>query len=182
MSRNNFAAFPGFLVGLVITILLTSCATAPNPAHAKPAKSLFEFTAHEYHFPSAFATGTERDRLLAEAATGYERLLRKYPDQDDWCAKALRSLGNIRAEQGQLDVAVKLYASVAEKHPRQNWEVLQAWKTVADLLWDAGRTDEAKKFYQRIITRFDKPDVADVVKSVVRAARWHLANGGNANS
>ena len=113
MPRNNFASFPGFLIGLGITILLTGCATAPNPAHAKPAKSLFEFTAHEYHFPSAFATGTERDRLLAEAATGYERLLRKYPDQDDWCAKALRSLGNIRAEQGQLDVAVKLYASVA---------------------------------------------------------------------
>ena len=155
-----------------LLVLLVGCATAPNPAHAKPAKSLFEFTAHEYHFPSAFATGTERDRLLAEAATGYERLLHKYPDQDDWCAKALRSLGNIRAEQGQLDVAVKLYASVAEKHPRQNWEVLQAWKTAADLLWDAGRPDEAKKFYQHIITRFDKPDTSEVVKSVVRAAVW----------
>ena len=172
MPRNNYLSLPGRLVVIGIAILLTSCATTPNPAHARSAKALFEATAREYHFQSAMATGTERERLLAEAATGYERLLHKYPDQDDWCAKALRSLGNIRAEQGQLDVAVKLYASVAEKHPRQNWEILQAWKTAADLLWDAGRPDEAKKFYQRIITRFDKPDAADVVKSVVHAAVW----------
>ncbi|MEI8062924.1 MAG: tetratricopeptide repeat protein [Verrucomicrobiota bacterium] len=181
MPRNNYLSLPGRLVVIGIAILITGCATTPNPARTRSAKSLFESTAREYHFPSAIATSTERERLLAEAATGYERLLRQYPDQDDWCAKALRSLGNVRAEQGKLDVAVKLYASVAEKYSRQDWEVLQAWKTAADLLWEAGRQDEAKKFYRKIIARFDQPNAAEVVKSVVRAARWHLATG-NANS
>lgn len=164
-----------------MTILLTGCATAPNPARARSAKSLFEATARDYHFPSAIATGTKRDRLLAEAATGYENLLRQYPDQDDWCAKALRSLGNVRAEQGQLDAALKLYTQVAEKYSRHDWEVLQAWKTAADLLWEARRQDEARKFYRKIIARFDEPDAAAVVKSVVRAARWRAATA-NANS
>ena len=172
MPRNNYLSLPGRLVVIGIAILLTSCATTPNPAHARSAKALFEATAREYHFQSAMATGTERERLLAEAATGYERLLRQYPDQDDWCAKALRSLGNVRAEQGQLGVAVKLYASVAEKYSRQDWEVLQAWKTAADLLWEAGRQDEARKFYRKIIARFDQHNAAEVVKSVVRAAVW----------
>ena len=160
-----------FFATLGLAVLLAGCVTAPNPVRTHAAKSLFESTARDYHFPSALATGAEHDRLLAEAATGYERLLRQYPDQDDWCAKSLRSLGNVRAEQGRLDAAVKLYARVAEQHPRQAWEVLQAWKTAADLLWDAGRPDEAKKFYRRIIARFDKRDASAVVQTVVRAAQ-----------
>lgn len=156
---------------LILLMLLTSCATPPNPAHTRAAKSLFESTARDYHFPSALATGTERNRLLNEAAAGYERILRQYPDQDEWCAKSLRSLANVRAEQNQLTVAVKLYASVAEKYPRQDWEVLQAWKTAADLLWDAGRPDEARPFYRLIITRFDQPTASAVVQTIVRAAR-----------
>ena len=159
---------------LILLMLLISCATPPNPAHARAAKSFFESIARDYHFPAAMATGTERNRLLSEAAAGYERILRQYPDQDEWSAKALRSLANVRAEQGQLDVAVKLYASVADKHPRQDWEVLQAWKTAADLLWDAGRPDDARKFYRQIVARFDQPAASAVVQTIVRAARRHM--------
>ena len=155
-------------------IFSAGCATAPNPAHARGAKALFESTVRTYHFPSALATGTDRDRLLSGAGAGYERLLRQYPDQDDWCAKSLRSLGNVRATQGQLAAAVKLYSQVAEQHPRQDWEILQSWKSAADLLWEAGRPAEAQKFYRLIVARFDQPNPTAMVKLIVHTAKVRL--------
>jgi TolA-binding protein len=113
--------------------------------------------------------------LLARVAGEYERFLRAYRDLPYWCAQALRSLGNVRAEQGRLDEAVKLYRRVGEQYPQQDWEVLQAWKSAADLLWDAGRRDEAGKFYRQIIRRFDSPDASAIVQSVVRAAKRRVS-------
>ena len=169
-SRGIFAALR--LAGLLV--VLTGCATAPNPARAHGAKMLFESTARTYHFPSAVATGPERERLLDEAAAGYERVLRQYSDQDDWCAKSLDSLGNVRATQGRLEEAVQLYARVAAQHPRQDWEILQSWKSAADLLWEAGRRAEAQKFYRLIIARFDQPNPAAIVKLIVHTAQLRL--------
>jgi len=151
-------------------IFSAGCATAPNPARAHRAKTLFESTSRNYHFPSAVASGTERDRLLKEAAIGYERVLRQYPDQADWCAKSLRSLANVRAEQGQLDEAVRLYRRVGAEYRQYDWEVLQAWKTAADLLWEAGRPEEARKFYRQITARFDKPAASEIIRTIVRIA------------
>ena len=157
-----------------VLLVLAGCATAPDPARDSAAKKLFETTARDYHFPSVLAAGLEHDRLLREAAAGYERVLQQYPDQDDWCAKALRSLANVRAAQGQLDAAVQLYARVAEKHPQQDWEILQAWKSAADLLWDAGRPGAAQKFYRLIVTRFDQPAAPPVVRLIVHTAKVRL--------
>jgi len=41
----------------------------------------------------------EREKLLDQAARNYQLLLRRYPDQTNWCAQALRHLGNIRARK-----------------------------------------------------------------------------------
>jgi len=114
--------------------------------------------------------------LLQQAAAGYEELLRRYPDQQGWCAQALRSLGNVRTEQGRLDDAVRLYDRVAERYPRQDWEVLQAWKSAADLLWDAGRRAEAKAFYQKVVDRFDTASAPAVVKAALRGSKVRLAD------
>ena len=105
-------------------LLLTGCATPQKQDRAAAAKALFEqsVTLHQQH-------------EFSGAATGYERLLMAYRDQPYWCAQALRSLGNVRAAQGKLDEAVKLYRRVGEQYPQQDWEVLQAWKSAADLLW-----------------------------------------------
>ena len=174
MGRTFQNSLAGGFAALWLVLCLTGCATAPNPAHIRAAKALFESTARNYHFPSAAATGLERDRLLRESATGYERLLRQYPDQESWCAKSLRSLANVRATQGQLDEAVQLYAQVAKKYPQQDWEVLQAWKSAADLLWDAQAPAAARKFYRQIIARFDETDATSVVKLIVYAAKARL--------
>ena len=87
----------------------------------------------------------------------------------------MRSLGNIRASQGRLDDAVKLYSAVASKYPGEDWEIISAWKSAGDLLADAGRGADAKLFYEKILVRFDKPEAAPVVKTIVRGARARLS-------
>jgi TolA-binding protein len=139
--------------------ILSGCAT-PSRDRAADARQIF-----------AAAVTAHNDRQFAPAATGYERLLRQYPDQENLCAQAMRSLGNVRAAQGRLDDARKLYRRVGEKYPQQEWEVIQAWKSAGDMLWDAGRTDDSKVFYRQIVERFDKPDAPQVVQTIVRAAK-----------
>ena len=146
-------------------LLIAGCATPRQDA-----KFSFEQTV-KLHLASAELHGNERTKLLERVAGEYERFLKTYRDQPYWCAQALRSLGNVRAEQGDLAGAVKLYRRVGEQYPQQDWEVLQAWKSAADLLWDAGRQAEARVFYRQIVHRFDNPDVSAVVETVVRAAR-----------
>src|SRR5688572_796438 len=73
-------------------------------------------------------------------------------------ATALLGLANMHATQTNIDAAVKSYAQVAEKFPKQDFDVLMAWKSAGDLLSDSGRPVEAKVYYEKIIARFDKPD------------------------
>src|ERR1051325_5032380 len=139
-ARFHAPTLPALLTLLTFLSLPLGCATdntARSEGRYAAARDLYERTTKLYHLPSAQAQGEERDRLLRQAASGYEQLLRRYPNQELWCAQALRSLANVRAEQGRLDQAIRLYDRVADLYPRQDWEVLQAWKSAADLLWDA---------------------------------------------
>jgi tetratricopeptide (TPR) repeat protein len=139
----------------LILVVLLGCATSrPDP------QQLF-----------SAAVQAHNDRQFAVAATGYERILRQYRDQENLCAQSLRSLAGIRAAQDKLDEAVKLYRRVGENYPRQDWEVIQAWKSAGDLLWDAGRQDDARVFYRQLVTRFDQPDQPPVIQTIVRAAK-----------
>ena len=165
MRRNKFVVVAGLYAALV-----TGCATTPKPDPAVAAKALFDQTVKQYHLPSAEIQGPEHAALLEKAAAGYQRLLDTYPHQTNYCAQALRSLANVRAEQGRLNDAVRLYARVGERYPQMEWEVLQAWKSAADLLWDAGRQSEARVFYTKIGDRFNQPDAPAIVKTIVHAA------------
>lgn len=141
------------------------------------AKALFAHATKDFHIPAAEARGVDKQKLLQQAAGAYEELLRKYPEQDYWAAQALRGLGNIRAAQTHVNEAVKHYVAVEKKYPQHDFEVLMAWKSAADLLWEAGRHEEAKDFYQKIVARFDKPETSQVVKTVVRGSTLRLADG-----
>ena len=139
------------------------------------AKALFERTTKTFHIPSAEAKDAEQQKLQNQAADGYVELMKKYPEQDYWAAQALRSLGNIRAIQGKLAEAVSHYALVEKKYPQQRWEVLMCWKSAADLLWEAGRREDAKPFYQKIIAQYDVPEASQVEKTIVRGSKMRLA-------
>ncbi len=100
-------------------------------------------------------------------------MLRQYRDQAYWCAQATRSLGNVRVEQDRLNEAVALYRRVGDRYPAFEWEVLQAWKSAADLLWEAGQREEARGFYRQIIERFgeDPEEQPPVYRAIVKAAK-----------
>ena len=143
---------------------------------ADSARALFDGATRNYHIPSANTNDAERVRLQNLAAGSYEQLLKKYPEQEHWAAQALRSLGNIRAAQTNLTEAVKHFAAVENKYPRQRWEILQARKSAADLLWDAGRREEAKPFYRKIVVEYDRPESVQLEKIIVRGAKARLAD------
>src|SRR5207249_1837301 len=115
-----------------------------------------------------------REKLLAQAAAGYTTLAKKYSDQPFWAAQALRSLGNVRIAQGQTNLAIKIFSEVATKFPQLEWEVLQAWKSAADVLWEIGRQDESKLFYRKIVERFDLTDAQPIVKTIVHGSKIRL--------
>jgi TolA-binding protein len=167
------------LVTLVTCLtLVTLCAcssqkqTPQQRYHA--AQELFHQTTKLYHLPSAEAQGSAREKLLSQAAAGYSALVKEYPDQSFWAAQALRSLGNVRIAQEQTSDAIKIYAEVAAKYPQQEWEVLQAWKSAADALWENGRRNESKLFYQKIVERFDVADAQPIVKTIVCGSKTRL--------
>ena len=168
---------------LALTAGLLGCGPKALPRAANPqqryddAKALFEKASREFHIPSAQARGAERARLEDEAAAIYSDLGRNYPDQLIWAAQALRSLGNIHAARTNIGAAVKCYAQVAEKFPRQDFEVLMAWKSAGDLLSDAERLADAQVYYEKLVARFDKPDALAIVQSVVRGAKSRLQRG-----
>ena len=166
-----------FVPVLCCAVLLLSCKEKPvQPAvPATSARALFDQAAREFHAPSAEAPGPERERLLSEAAQRYEELLNTFPTETNLCAQALRALGNIHATRGDANEAVKLYAAVGQRYGGQDWEVLQAWKAAADLLWDANRREEAKKFYAQIVERFGKNDAPQIISTVVRGSKARLA-------
>jgi len=181
MQRVNRVgqSFP-FLCSLFLVAVLAgsvSCSREKKTPEQRydAAKTLFDQITKEFHIASAEAKGADKARLQKEAASGYERLLKKFPEQEYWAAQALRNLAGVRAAQGKLDEAVKLYDSVGTKYPKQSWEVLQAWKAAGDLLWENGRKDEAKGYYQKLVNEFDKPDTTQVVKTVVRGSKRRLA-------
>jgi TolA-binding protein len=142
---------------------------------AQSAKALFERTTKLFHIPSAEAKGTEKEKLQEQAAKGYEAVLNQYPEQEYYAAQALRSLGNIRAAQERVADAVKNYAAMEKQYPQQRWEILMSWKSAADLLWEHGKQDAAREYYQKIVARYDRPEAPQVEKTIVRGSRARLA-------
>jgi tetratricopeptide (TPR) repeat protein len=160
-------------------MLLVACSRRlPPPDSAakrsEAAKTLFEQTTRSFHIPSAEAKGAEKSHLQEEAIRGYARLVKEYPEQEYWAAQSLRSMGNIYATQTNVTAAVAHYSEVERRYPRQEWEVLMAWKSAGDLLYEVNRREEAKEFYRKIVQRFDTPEAAQVVKTVVRGSRHRL--------
>jgi len=155
-------------------LLLAACATTSPEQRAAAAKAKFDDITSGYNNAPAVWKCPGRDEFLRGTAARYKQFLRQYRDQPFWCAQATRSLGNVRAEQGRLDDAVKLYRRVGERYPQQDWEVIQAWKSAADLLWNASRQDDARAFYRQITARFDRDDAPAIVKTIVRASKKRL--------
>ena len=185
IARAASWRLPGFASPLlfILVIALTSCsAKKESPAQrADAAKALFDHATKDFHLPSDTASGADRLRLQDQAAASYELLLKEYPEQDAWAAQALCGLANIRVAQTNLDESVKLFAEVAQKYPQRDWEILESWKSAADALWDARRTNDARAYYQKIVARYDSTNATQVVKTIVRGSQSRLAESAAAS-
>ena len=179
MSHANFQKIQRGLAVLAIGLAVGCAKGRPGNTEERyaAARAMFERTVRELHLPSATARGDARAQLLAQAGAGYAQLLADYSEQKFWCAQALRSLGNVRAEQQRIDEAVKLYAAVAERYPGADWEIVQAWKSAADILWDANRLEEARGYYEKLVQRFAGKGEAPIVRNIVAVANKRLAIG-----
>lgn len=159
-------------------VIATSCSQKPAAVDARPAQSAqeqFDQINREVHQPAAAARGAERVRLQNEAAARFAELVQRHPTQSNICAQALLSIGHIRAAQTNVDAAVRDLAAVGERYPTREWEVLQAWKSAADLLWETGRTNEARRFYSNVVARFDVTNTPAIYQAVVRGSKARLA-------
>jgi TolA-binding protein len=160
-------------------VAFVSCSPKPD-APLPPttsAQALFAHASTNFHLPSAEARGAEKARLLEQAAAAYLAVLAQHSNDAYWAAQALRNLGNVRAAQGQTNEAVQLFASVEARYPQQRWEALAALKSAGDLLWDGGRREEARTFYQKLVTQFDTPEATQVEQTILRGAKRRLAAG-----
>ncbi len=160
------------IVFILPALLLAACRpSTPPAAREAEAKRLFNETVKTFHLPSANASGPERTRLLDQAASGYEKIIGEYGDLAPWASQSLRSLANVRVEQGRLPEALKLYDDVARRYPSESWEILQAWKSAADLLWDSGQKNSSQEYYRKIIKEFDTPTKTAVIGIIVNQAK-----------
>jgi len=186
-DRNGWGGTPGTrdlrcrcLLAVVVCSLVgfTGCRQKSKaPQHRyEAARLLYDQTTKNLHMPSASATGREQQRLQTEAARAYEKLLKGYPEQEYWCAKALCSLGNIQAAQTNYAAALRSWSQVTTKYPRAEWEVLTALKSAADLQWDTGHQAEARVLYQKLVADFDRTNAPAVVRMIVRGSRLKLEN------
>ena len=102
-----------------VVVCLSGCHKEPQDPkqrHAE-AKALYDHATKEYHLPSASTNSIQQVHLLGQAAAEYEQVLKKYPEQEDVCAKALLGLGNIRSAQTNFDAALRCWADVVGKIP-----------------------------------------------------------------
>ncbi|MCX6923635.1 MAG: tetratricopeptide repeat protein [Verrucomicrobia bacterium] len=159
--------------GLVVFAGCQQKKEAPKQRY-ESARTLYEQTTKNLHLPSASAIGQEQHRLQTEAALAYQELLKRYPEQEYWCAKALCNLGNLQAAQTNYAAALRSWSEVATKYPRAEWEVITALKSAADLQWDSGHPAQAKALYQKLVVDFDRTNAPAVVRTIVRGARLKL--------
>jgi TolA-binding protein len=172
-----------YFCGTFLLLTATGCdKKSPPPVPPVPvtatnsvtAKELFERTLTDYHLASANLAEPKRTELLKKADEGYRKVLHDYPADALWAAQAQRSLGNVQAELGQWEEAVKSYAQVEKTYPKQEWEVVQSWKSAADLLWDKDQKEKAKEYYRKIVTTYEGKDVGAVFGIIVKASKKRL--------
>ncbi|MDB6130553.1 MAG: hypothetical protein JWM04_1660 [Verrucomicrobiales bacterium] len=168
------------IIGIAIT--QTGCrksethppSTPPVATPAGTAKELFEQTLKDYHLASAEAAEPKKSALLKKAEDGYRQVIHYFPKDAQWAAQAQRSLGNVQAEQGHWEEAVQSYAQVEKDYPKQEWEILQSWKSAADLLWDKDQKAKSQEYYRKIINTYDGKDVGAVFGIIVKASKKRL--------
>ena len=145
----------------------------------RQARHDFNRVVRELHVPAGDATNdVMRGELLTNAVKGYLAIVQQYPDQPQWGAQALRSVANIHRAEGRRGEALAAYARIAHKYPGQDWEIIQAWKSAGDLLWDSSMKGLARDYYRQIVAAYGEVHDPPMFQTIVDIARRRLAGDG----
>lgn len=153
------------------------CATPTSGTDQRASKARYEYNRimREFRVPAGDATNaTERMVLLEQVAREYERFERDFRDQPRWAAAALRSLGQVQLSRGQVKPALDCFEQVGRRYPHEHWEVIQAWKEAADVLWQSEHRGEASVYYRQMINTYGRPGQPAMFDTLVGIARARL--------
>ena len=177
MKRIDFAGL-GMAVGFLVWM---GCSTTPDQASNREAKARYEYNRimREYRVPAEEATNeVERVAMLDQVAAAYLEFTQEYGDVPRWSAAALRSLGQVHLERGEFKEALASFEQVGQRYPQEHWEVIQAWKEAADMLWETRHRGEAVLYYRQMVDTYDRPGQPPMFETLVNIARLRLNEQG----
>jgi len=145
----------------------------------RQARHEFNQVVRELHVPAGDATNdVMRGELLTNAVKRYLAIVQQYPDQPQWGAQAMRSVANIYRAEGRRAEALATYERIAHKYPGQDWEIIQAWKSAGDLLWDSAMKELARDYYRQIVDAYGEVHDPPMFQTIADIARRRLAGDG----
>lgn len=166
-----------WLAAVLLLVVAWGCAAPTSGTGARAAKARFEYNRimRELLVRAGDATNAVlRMALLDQAALEFQRFERDFRDEPRWAASALRSLGQIQLDRGQIKLALDCFEQVGQRYPNEHWEVIQAWKESADALWKSEHRGEASVYYQQIVTTYGRPGQPAMFDTLVGIARVRL--------
>jgi tetratricopeptide (TPR) repeat protein len=165
-------------VGTILVGLGSGCASPSRTPAARETQARYQFNlaVRQYHVPAGDATNAlDRAALQDKAAQEYQRLAREYADVPRWAASSLCSLGQIYIDRGQIKEGLTCFEQVGQRYPMEHWEVIQAWKSAADCLWDNRNRGEALLYYRQIVNTYgNQPGQPPMFDTIVGIARSRL--------
>jgi tol-pal system protein YbgF len=103
------------------------------------------------------------------ARTGFQDLLRQYPD-DENAPDALFYVAETHASDGNVSAADSTYLQVVERYPTAPRAATALYKH-ALVLQQAGRAGDARAAFQNVIDRYPRSDEADLARDRLKSAR-----------
>jgi tol-pal system protein YbgF len=103
------------------------------------------------------------------ARTGFEDLLRQYPN-DENAPEALFYVAETHASDGNVAAADSTYLQVVQRYPTAGRAATALYKH-ALVLQQSGRTQQARAAFQDVVDRYPRSDEADLARDRLRAAR-----------
>jgi TolA-binding protein len=97
------------LLLVAVASLHCSCSKRKETAAQRyeAAQTLFEQAAKELRNAFVETNDVAHQRMWARAADDYQAILKRYPDQTDWCTQATQRLGSLQTALTNLDEAAK---------------------------------------------------------------------------
>lgn len=128
-----------------------------------------DFKASFIHSPKEIALYYFSEKEYGKSRRIFQLITEEFSFKKDYCAWAYLMIGETYRFEGFWDLAMQSYSDVEEKCSDQKWLVAWALHRKADILIKTGKSDEAVKIFQDIISRY-KMDTIDKYKNNIEGS------------